>query len=129
ISPSHRAGAVPLPLGPPRKAPEYPVAVAPPLRPATAGGAEVEVLAPRHVRKDAPAFRNLDEAARNDVRRPFLLDRRFIEPDAAAPRPHDARDGAIERRFAGAIRTQHRDDLAGPHGEIDAPQHLGSAVS
>ena len=44
---------------------------------------------------------------------------------AAAHGAHHAGDGAVERRLAGAIGAQHGDDLALPHGEIDAAQNFG----
>ena len=40
-----------------------------------------------------------------------------------------AGDGAVERRLAGAVRAEHRDDLAVADGEIDAAQDFGRAVA
>ena len=51
------------------------------------------------------------------------------EADRAAPRPQHAGDRPVERGLAGAVRAQHRDDLAGADREIDAAQDFGRAVA
>ena len=91
--------------------------------------AEIEVLGDRHVGEDAAAFRHMDQAARHDRGRARALDRLACEADRAAPRPQHAGDRAVERGFAGAVRAEHRDDLALVHREVDAAQDFGRAVA
>jgi hypothetical protein len=64
---------------------------------------KIEILAYRHVGEDAAAFRHLDETARNDRRRFLVLDGRPGKANGAAPGPHHAGDGAVERRFPDAV--------------------------
>src|SRR3954463_1806486 len=48
--------------------------------------------------------------------------------DAAGARSQQARDRIHQRRFAGAVGSQHGDDFTGRHGELRAPQDLVVAV-
>ena len=91
--------------------------------------AEVEIVAHRQVRKDAPALRHMDKPARDDRRRLVALDGDAVEQDRAAARAHNAGNGAVERRLADAVRTEHGDDLARLDSQIDAAQHVSVAVA
>ena len=124
-----RARALALPFGEARKNREHLAAVGLATRPAAAIGAEIEILAHGHVGENAPALRYVDEAARDDRRRPLALDRGIRKSDGAAPWPDQAGDGLVECRLSGAVGAQHGDDLALPHGEIHAPQDFGRAVA
>ncbi len=129
LAPRKRAGPLALALGEPREDRKHPVAVPVAVAAGAAVGAEIKVLAYRHVGKDAPALGHVDQPTRHDRLRLLALDRGIAEADAAAPGPHHAGDGAVEGRFAGAVRPQHGDDLTAPDDEVDPAQDLGRAIA
>ena len=51
-----------------------------------------------------------------------------VEHDDAARRIDEASDGFEERRLAGAVGAEQRDDFAAPNLEVDAEQHLHAVV-
>src|SRR5262249_4434776 len=117
------------PLGKARENAEHALAVLRAARPCAAVAAEIEVLADAHVRENAPALRHVDQALRDDLGGARALDPFLRGADRAAPGAHHARDRAVERRLAGAVRAEHGDDLALVHGETDATQDLGRTIT
>ena len=124
-----RAGALRLPLKQPRKGREYALTILRPPLVAAPIAAEIEILAHRQIGENAPAFRHVDEPARDDLRRLGALDGHAVEMDRTGAGAHDARDRAIERRLAHAVGAEHGDDLAGVDAQVDAAQNLGLAVA
>jgi hypothetical protein len=53
-----------------------------------------------------------------------VRERHAVDDDLAALVLLEAVDGADERRLAGARRPEDDDHLAGPHGQVDAAQHV-----
>src|SRR5438045_3004845 len=91
-------------------------------------GAELQVLEHRHARKDAPALRRLGDAAPHDLVGRQASDVLALEQDGALARLRAAADGHQQRRLAGAVGADQRDDLAGRNLDIDAMQRLDMAV-
>ena len=71
----------------------------------------------------------MNETTRDNRRRLFALDGGAVETDRSRARAHNAGDGAIERRFADAVRAEHGDDLAVGDAKINAAQYFGIAVA
>jgi len=71
----------------------------------------------------------MGEAGLRDVAR--ALPREVLAGENHRPRhpAQEARDGAQQRRLAGAVGTEQRDDLTGADGEIDAVQHADLAIA
>jgi hypothetical protein len=78
--------------------------------------------------KEAPSLEDMRDAdARAAVGRQ-AVDAAPLERDAARARPQQSRDRVHERRFAGAVRPEDGDDLAGRDIELGLPNHLELAV-
>src|SRR6478609_11403604 len=107
---------------------KYPIAIDGAAGGGAAIAAEIEIVAHRQVRENPPALGNVNEATGDNRRRLLTLNRGAVEQDRAATRTHDAGDGAVECRFADAVRAEHGDDLARLDFQIDAAQHVGVAI-
>src|SRR4029077_18879484 len=90
------------------------------VRAAAAIGADLEILADAEIGEDAAALRHLDEAARDDGGGRGAGDLAAGEFYASRARPKQPGEHVVERRLAGAVAAQHRDDLALGDGEVDA---------
>src|SRR6185312_6115262 len=95
----------------------------------TAIAAEIEVVRHRQIGENPPALRHVDEATRDDCWGALVLNGVAGKADAAAPATHDAGNRGVERRFAGAVRAEHGDDLAFAYRKVDAAQNFGLAIS
>jgi len=91
--------------------------------------AELEVLEHREIREDAAPFGHLDQAGRHDVRIASAGDVRALEADRAAEGGVQAAHRVVQGRLAGAVRAEHRDDLAGVDAHADAAQHFDSSIT
>ena len=90
--------------------------------------AEAQVVGHRHRREDRPAARHQRDARSDDLLGGLLGDRLSVERDRPG-RGGEPADGLEDRRLAGAIGSQQRDDLALGHVEVHAEQHLQLAVA
>src|SRR6185312_620230 len=81
-----------------------------------------------HAREDAPSFGRLRELEPCDLVRGQAGDVAPVEQDAAGARTGTAADGHHEGGFAGAVRADQRNDLAGIDVEIDAFERLHAPV-
>jgi hypothetical protein len=95
--------------------------------------ADQKVLLDGKMRQDFSAFEHLDDAAAEELDRigvgnvlAFKAD--LSVGDLAMFDREQARDRFQRRRFAGAVAAEQNRDLAGPHFEVDAAQHLNDAV-
>ena len=89
----------------------------------------LEVLPHGERRERAHAAGHLEHAAPGDLggRGGGHVD--AVEDDRAAVGLDDPRDGAQQRRLAGAVGAEQGDDLALVHLEVDVEQHLHAAVA
>src|SRR5205807_5655872 len=90
--------------------------------------AEPKVLADRQAGKRAAPAGDLHDAAPHDLVGFKAVEARAFERDLAARARKDAADRAQQRRLAGAVDAEQRDDLSLPHLEVDAVQGLHLAV-
>ena len=76
-------------------------------------GAEQHIVVNREEGKEPPALEDVrDPKARAGVGG-LVVDAPPLETDAARARAQQPRDRVDERRFAGAVRAENGDDLAG----------------
>src|SRR5207249_6425449 len=86
--------------------------------------AHLEVLAHGHRREDVLLLRHEGDAERADLTRLAAVNRYAVEADTAVARDQEPGDDPQERRFAGAVRSDDRDDLAVFHDEVHRFQDL-----
>ena len=89
---------------------------------------DAQVLGDGERREHAAAARHLRHAARGDLVRRRVGDLAPVEDHRAAVGLDHAGDRLQQRRLAGAVRAEQRDDLALVDLEVDAEQHLHAAV-
>ena len=92
-------------------------------------GAEEHVVLDAEKGKEAPPLKDVGDAHGGAAMRRRAVNAPSLEadmPDAWLQQPGDRVD---ERRFAGAVRAEKRDDLAGRDADLRVPQHLEIAVS
>ena len=90
--------------------------------------AELQVLAHRHRREEAPAFGNDRDAGGAEAMRRQPRDVRAVEADAPGAGALDAAERVDQRRLAGAVRADDREQLAGLQPQRDAPERRRGAV-
>ncbi len=90
--------------------------------------AELEVLAHRHAGEEAPPLRHDGDARRAEAMRRQARDVAAVKDEAAGARALDAGDGVDQRRLAGAVRADDREQLAGTNLDRDAPERRRRAV-
>src|SRR5207249_9575044 len=102
------------------------------LRAVAAGGpgiaAHAQVLAHRHFREDAAAFRHLYEAELDDLVRGEPGEIVTVEHDAPGAGTGQAGDVPQRGALPRAVAADQRDDLARVHAQRYAAQHLHVAV-
>ena len=91
-------------------------------------GAHLQVFHHGHAREDPPALGRLRDAQPRDLVRRHVGDVAAVEQDLARAGARPAEDRHHQRRLAGAVGADQRDDLAGVDVEIDALQRLDLAV-
>jgi hypothetical protein len=91
-------------------------------------GAHLEVLEHRHAREDAAAFRAERHRHAGDLVRAPPGDVLALVDDTAFAGLRAAEDGHHQRRLAGAVGADQRDDLAGIDGHVDAAKRDDVAV-
>ena len=84
-------------------------------------GAEPQVVGDGERREDLPALRHMRHAEGDAPVRRRGLDPRAGEGDAAGRDRLHAGDRPQQRRLAGAVRADERDDLAGPRPRGSRP--------
>ena len=102
--------------------------------PPATNGADLEVLPHRHVGEDVRELRHDVHAQLRDRVGPqadqvVSRARSVAKDDRAAARRHQPVDRLEQRRFAGAVRPDHRDDGAARHVDRNAVQHVLVAVA
>ena len=90
--------------------------------------ADADVLLDRQIRKYRE-FRHVGHAEPHPVAGAHPRDVGVGQRDAAAARLDQPDQRFQERGLAGAVGAEQQHGLAGPHVEIDAPQHLHGAVA
>ncbi|MGY4377548.1 hypothetical protein ACVWZ3_005187 [Bradyrhizobium sp. i1.3.6] len=88
----------------------------------------LEVFRHAHAREDAAAFRRLRDAQMGDLVGRNVGDVSAFVQDLAGAGARLAEDRHHQRRLAGAVGADQRDDLAGADLDIDALQRLDLAV-
>jgi hypothetical protein len=90
--------------------------------------AELEVLAHRHRGEEAPSFGNDGDAGGAEAMRGQPGDVDAVDDDAPGARALDAAERVDERRLAGTVRPDDREQLAGTQRQRDAPERRRRAV-
>ena len=90
--------------------------------------AHLQIFEHRHAHEDAAAFRRLRDLQAGDLVGRQLGDVAAGERDAAFARARIAEDRHHQRRLAGAVRADQRDDLAVADFDVDALQRGDVAV-
>jgi hypothetical protein len=91
-------------------------------------GTEFEVVLDRQVREHHATLGALRQTERHDLVRRDARDVPALEHDAAGLGRDQARDGAQQRRLAGTVRADERDDLALPDRDRDVLERVHCAV-
>ena len=123
-----RAAALPAPFFEDRKQREHAAAIFLEMPRIDDRRADAQVFEHRHARKNASSFRRVRDPEPHDLEGRQKRDVASLEHDTAAPRPRVAADRHQQRRFAGAVRADDRDDLASADLQIDALQGLDITV-
>ena len=92
------------------------------------GRAHLQIFQHRHAREDAAAFRSLRQFQAGDLVRRHAGDIAAVEVDRAFARARVAADCHHQRRLAGAVGADQRDDLAVVDVEVDALERLYAPV-
>src|SRR5258708_3325390 len=92
-------------------------------------GAEFEILKRGMLREELPSLRHQREAARLDEVGWHALERPALIQNLSAAWPMQARNGAQERRLAGAIGAEKGDDLSFLDAQVDAAQNAERSVA
>ena len=82
-------------------------------------GAELQILEHGQFRKQTPSFRTMTYAARHNLMHRQFADIGAIKSQITAAR-QSARDRFQQRRLAGAVGTEHGNELALAHFEIES---------
>jgi hypothetical protein len=91
--------------------------------------AKAEILLHRHAREGFFALRDLHEATLDDGVRPQAVDPLAVERDRAAPGLDEAGGCLEQRRLAGSVAAEQRDNLAALHLQAGAIEDLHAAVA
>ena len=91
--------------------------------------ADAEVLGHGQPEEEAAALRHMRDAESRAAARRCAREVGAVEHDAAGHRLDEPGDGAQDRRLAGAVRAEQRDDLARRDRQIDAPDHRRLVVA
>ena len=84
-------------------------------------GGKAQIVGNRHQGEDVLGLRYEAQAAAHELMRMGRRDVMSVERDGAAEFRNQARDRLDQGRFAGAIRSEDGEDLAGPDPKADAP--------
>ena len=95
----------------------------------TSIGPEANIVDHAELGKYLPTFGHEYEPLRHDAARRQLVDVPAAEQHAAADRPNETDQRRHQRRLAGAIGAQHRDQLSLLNLNVDAANHVRSAIA
>ena len=124
----HRAAPLVDPLLEAREQDEHPFEVLVEIGELVDRRAHLQVFVDRHAREDAPALGRLGDRQPGDLVGRQPRDVAPVEGDGSLAGARIAEDGHHQRRFAGAVGADQRDDLTLVHVEIDALQRDDLAV-
>ena len=128
LAAGERAAALISAVAQPRKQREHALEVGIEVGGVGHGGADLQILHHRHARKNAAAFRRLRDAELGDLVRRQAGDVAAGEADTAFAGARVAEHRHHQRRFAGAVGADQRDDLAFVDVDIDAFEGDDAAV-
>src|SRR3546814_19920375 len=90
-------------------------------------GAHLQVLRDRHLAEHVVDLRHIADAAAHDAVGSPAGDVAAVEADRAAAQAEQSEDRLQRRRLAGPVGPDDADDLAPPHGAVDAVTDVGTA--
>jgi hypothetical protein len=100
-----------------------------PLRALHQEAAYPEILQHGHARKNTIALRDGGDAERRDPMRRHVGEKGVAKTHASTAEAAKSKDGAHQRGFAGAVRSQDTGDPSGLGGQIDVHQDVGAVIA